>query len=485
MRAAGHDVLLVCQERHPERAGCVDAQGEVDAEGPHGVEPVRVASAAPGRVTLLRPRIGRFLPVFVHDSYEGFDEAIRFVDLTDEQLERYLDANAAALRAAVAWHGSEAVIVGHAIPGPIVGLRALGHGRYAAKVHGSDLVYAIDLQERYARLAREGLAGARAVIGASADVLERMRTVAPEIADRSLVVPPGVDTARWQPRPRQDALLEGATALAGDATTERGRGAAAADELREAVAARDAGRIDALGATYDPFVPDPQAAGRLRRVSGFHGPLVAYLGKLIPEKGVETYVEALALLDPAVRGLLVGFGSFREWIEATRLVLDSGDVEAYAWLRAQGRLALALHDDEARAAAGLAGRLDTTGVLDHRYAPFAIAAADVLVVPSIEKEAFGMVAAEGAAAGALPLVARHSGLAEVADALEREVGREGIFAFEPGEDAARRIASGVGSILSLPSEERARLRGAISAFVAREWTWERAAERIVAASTGG
>ena len=117
--------------------------------------------------------------------------------------------------------------------------------------------------------------------------------------------------------------------------------------------------------------------------------------------------------------------------------------------------------------------------------PYAIAAADVLVVPSIEKEAFGMVAAEGAAAGALPLVARHSGLAEVAGALEREVGREGIFTFEPAEDAARRIASGVGSILSLPPAERARLRGGISAFVAREWTWEHAAERIVAASTSG
>jgi hypothetical protein len=33
-------------------------------------------------------------------------------------------------------------------------------------------------------------------------------------------------------------------------------------------------------------------------------------------------------------------------------------------------------------------------------------------------EAFGMVAAEAAAGGSLPLVARHSGLAEIADALE-------------------------------------------------------------------
>ena len=46
--------------------------------------------------------------------------------------------------------------------------------------------------------------------------------------------------------------------------------------------------------------------------------------------------------------------------------------------------------------------------------------ADVAVVPSIFPEAFGMVAAEAAAAGCPPLVARHSGLAEVAAGLEAE-----------------------------------------------------------------
>ena len=45
---------------------------------------------------------------------------------------------------------------------------------------------------------------------------------------------------------------------------------------------------------------------------------------------------------------------------------------------------------------------------------------DVAVVPSIFPEAFGMVAAEAAAAGCPPLVARHSGLAEVAEGLEAE-----------------------------------------------------------------
>ena len=122
-----------------------------------------------------------------------------------------------------------------------------------------------------------------------------------------------------------------------------------------------------------------------------------------------------------------------------------------------------------------------TGRLDHRYAPAALAAMDVMVVPSILHEAFGMVAAEAAAAGALPIVARHSGLAEVATALESAVGRPGMFSFEPGDGSVERLTTSIDLLLRLPSEERDALAAGVSAFVGREWTWERTAERILAA----
>ena len=93
-----------------------------------------------------------------------------------------------------------------------------------------------------------------------------------------------------------------------------------------------------------------------------------------------------------------------------------------------------------------------------------------------------MVAAEGAAAGALPLVARHSGLAEVAGVLEREVGRPGLFSFEPGRGAAARIAEGLDRLLALPRDERRKLRAAVSAVVNREWTWDRTAGRLLDAA---
>lgn len=481
MRRAGHDVLVVCQERHPERLGFVDAHGTVARDGVSALEPVDV-ERAPGRCVVLRPEIGRLLPVFVYDEYEG-SEVKRFVDLTDAELGAYMRSNAEALRAAVAWHGSEVTIAGHGVPGPAVARAALGEGRYAAKIHGSDLEYAIRPDARYRTLALEGLGGAVAVTASSADALARMAEVVPVVAERGRVVPPGVDVRRFRPRPRREALSDVADRLEADPDTARGRPDVLDVQVGAALEARDVDALDALAGSYDQTVPDPGAAGRLRALAEFEGPVVGSFGKLILPKGVERVLEAVAVL-PEARGIVVGFGLFREWLHALAATLDRGDAEAARWLRDRGGMRLELSPEEVARAAGSRARIDLTGKLDHRYAPEVLAAADVLVVPSTLPEAFGMVAAEGAAAGALPLVARHSGLAEVAATLEAAAGRPGLFSFEPGDGATGRLTGALRGLLALPTEDREELRTTVRAIVERKWAWDRTAVRLLEAATG-
>jgi glycosyltransferase involved in cell wall biosynthesis len=119
-----------------------------------------------------------------------------------------------------------------------------------------------------------------------------------------------------------------------------------------------------------------------------------------------------------------------------------------------------------------------------RYAPEVVAALDALVVPSTLEEAFGMVAAEGAAAGAVPVVARHSSLAEVADALEGAAGRPGLLSFDPGPGATHRLVEALDRLLGLSPEDRLALRGAVRRHVATEWIWKRTADRLLAAAAG-
>jgi len=477
MRSSGHDVVVVCQEPHPERYPWIDAWGSVGPDGPSALTANDASPAAPGRCVFLRPRIGGLLPVFVLDEYEGF-EVKRFVDLSDEELELYLRQNVEALRAAAAWHRSEVVMAGHAIPGAVVARRALGPRGYLAKVHGSDLEYAVGQQRRYVELAREGLAGARAVVGASPDVLARAQEFVPGIGPLLRPVPPGVDAERFRPMPRREALLRTAASLEADPDTARGRPASLDHDVQRALERRDAAALAELAHRYDQEVPDPDAAARLRDLAGLDGPVVGYFGKLIPAKGVELLVAAarLARHRPAV--LVVGFGLYREWLSALALALRAGDSGSVAWLREAGEMPL----DPSEIEGSEAGPPVTfTGRLDHRYAPGAVAAMDVLVVPSVLSKAFGMVAAEGAAAGALPLVAAHTGLGQTGSALERAAGRPGLFTYRPGPGSARRVGAGIDRLLSLPPEERVELGREVRRFVVDEWSWRRTAERLLEA----
>jgi glycosyltransferase involved in cell wall biosynthesis len=475
--------VILCQQRSTDRLPFVDRWSEEVGSGnvrgllAHGDQP------PPGRVSVLNPFIGDLLPVFVVDHYEGF-RVKRFVDLSDAELEEYLDRNVDALQQVAGKRPLDATVAGHLVPGPVVARRALGDGTFVAKVHGSDLEYAIKIQERYAALAEEGVAGARAVAGASRDVLARAEEEVPAARGRTMVIPPGVDVERWRPRMRIEALEEVAERLDADPDAARGRPAETDRAAAARVGDRDAAGLDALARSYDQAVPDPNAASRLRALAGRKGPVLGYLGKLIPQKGVERFLESVAVLGAGVRGVVVGYGLGREWLAALVAALDGGDLEAYRWLAEASPLRLELEDAEVRAAAGLAGRVAFTGRLDHRYAPEVVAALDALVVPSTLEEAFGMVAAEGAAAGAVPVVARHSSLAEVADALEGAAGRPGLLSFEPGAGATHRLAEALDRLLDLSPEDRIALRGAVRAHVATEWTWARTADRLLAAATG-
>ena len=108
-----------------------------------------------------------------------------------------------------------------------------------------------------------------------------------------------------------------------------------------------------------------------------------------------------------------------------------------------------------------------TGPLEHRHLRHLLALADACVVPSVFPEAFGMVAAEAAAAGCPPLVSRHSGLAEVAAGLEAAYpdGLRDLAGFPTGDSAALRAQ--LERLLSLPAAERRAIRAGGSVGGAR------------------
>jgi glycosyltransferase involved in cell wall biosynthesis len=108
------------------------------------------------------------------------------------------------------------------------------------------------------------------------------------------------------------------------------------------------------------------------------------------------------------------------------------------------------------------------------------------VVPSMFPEAFGMVAAEGAAVGALPICAAHSGLAEVTSILGEKLParvRE-LLTFERGMRAVDDLARAMNEWLELDDRTRQSARSTLARTAADEFGWEAVAETVIAASQG-
>jgi glycosyltransferase involved in cell wall biosynthesis len=537
----GHEVHLLSQERAPERLPFVDAYGDWDG-GALRLTTVR----EPVRVTAYRPALAGILPVYVADRYEGVD-ARPFSELSDGQLAAYVEANVAAVREVAARAEPEAALANHLVMGPLILARALGRARtpYAVKIHGSALEYTVRPQpERFLAPAREGIETARGVLVGSRHTAERLWETLkqPALPARTRLGPPGVDVDRFRPREPAEAhaALAALAERLGETASTVGRyisdARAAADAASrprnaDAQAAPDAAGAGAgaagaahvadervgIGAAADEppssFSRDDQAAAKALHdlaAAPAEDPLVAFVGKLIVSKGVDLLLAAWPLVlaqQPRARLAVVGFGAYRSGVERIVAALADGDLDAVRALAHEGRAAeggtggslshllafldelaadIAARDRYLAAARAMRERVVLTGRLDHDELADLLPACAAQVVPSTFPEAFGMVAVEAAACGALPVCANHSGLAEVADALAANVPPQarGWLAFDVGSDAVRGIASRLNAWLAAPPELRAQVRQALVATTRARWSWEGVARGVIAAATG-
>ncbi len=486
--AQGHEVHLLSQDRHAERQPFVDAVGDWDS----GSLRVR-ALREPVRCTVYRPDIGGLLPVYVADHYEGI-EARTFADCSDEQVEAYVEANVAAVRELVERVDPDLALANHLVMGPAILARALaGAVPYAVKVHGSALEYTVKPQpDRFLPYAREGIERANGVlVGSHHTAASLWQALAdPRLERRTRLGPPGVDVERFAPRSPAEALA-GVQRLAARLQASEQLPGAVSDE--------------------DTFARDDRAAGlALASLRPGEDRLVAFVGKLIVSKGVDLLLAAWPLVlqqDPAARLVVVGFGAYREGFERLRAALASGDLDGAREIASAGRSLedaalepsplrhlLAFFDDlegaeldrYLAAAKTLEQRVVLSGRLDHEELAELLPACEAMVVPSTFPEAFGMVAAEAAACGVLPVSAAHSGLAEVSDALARSVPQEfaGLLSFPVDDGAVRALASRLSGWLRADPELRAAARAGLVEVVRERWSWDGVARGVIAAARG-
>jgi glycosyltransferase involved in cell wall biosynthesis len=411
----GHEVHLLCQDR------------ETKLEG----------------VEIHNPDIHGLLPVYVKDPYEGF-EVKAFPELTEAELDRYIEANVAAVRDVAARVGGiDLALANHLVMGPAILARA-DVAPFAAKIHGSALEYTVKPHPRFLPYAEEGMRAASGVLVGSRHTAESLWAALPGVdglREKTRLGPPGVDT--------------------------------------------------------DIFSPTAPPGGE-------SAPRVVFVGKLIVSKGVDLLLAAWPLVrkeHPDARLQIAGFGEYEEGLRRLLTALDAGDLDD---AREVARLGWGLEGGEEKAlpilsafladppagygdaARGMGTSIEWLGRLEHDEVAGLLPGAEALVMPSTFPEAFGMVAAEAAACGVLPVSAGHSGMLEVsrqlAAALPGETG--GLTSFPVEAGAIEAIAARLEAWLSLPEAERGEAREALVATARRLWSWEGVARGAIAASRG-
>ncbi|MDQ3963996.1 MAG: glycosyltransferase family 4 protein [Actinomycetota bacterium] len=417
-REQGHAVVVMCQDRSAERYDWVDRYLEVGSAS-------SLAVPADGECFVARPDIGDLLPVYVYDEYEGFTVKT-FVELSDAELDTYTERNVEVMANVIERFHPEAIITGHEVMGPYIAKRACEttSTRYIAKLHGSALEYAVKVQERYVHYATEGLTAATQVVGGSEYMLDAAAAAVPGWRERGRVVNPGCDTELFRP-------AEG---------TRRGP------------------------------------------------PTAAFVGKLIVQKGVHHLLAAAGLTHkPGLRLEIVGFGGFADALERLATALQAGDragaLSAATDPRGAALEPLTTFLEDRAADDAYWTRLSQVpvnfaGRLDHDPLAEVLPDFDVLAVPSVLPEAFGMVAAEAAACGVLPVVPDHSGIAEAGRAVEEHLGRPGFLTFQAA-DPIRSLASALDRVLALDADERRALGVEAAELAHRRWSWHTVARTLL------
>src|SRR5262249_50306973 len=139
---AGHEVIVVCQERAPEQYDL-------------------------GGARVVRPELpDGLLPVFVLDRYEGL-EAVLLQGMSERERRRYVGANAAALRALAP---ADLVFANHVLMGAPVG--AAAGVPFRVKAHGSELEYSMRGRPELGEWGRASLAGAEKTFVGSRHIRE-------------------------------------------------------------------------------------------------------------------------------------------------------------------------------------------------------------------------------------------------------------------------------------------------------------------------
>src|SRR5665648_826049 len=460
----GHDVLLFCQERSAEKYDFIESAYLFDKTNEQLKLIHEKATPYEGKCKCYIPDIGRILPVYVKDRYEGFD-AEEITQLSEKDLENYILYNEKALKTTFADNKPDIVISNHTVMQPVYVKRALEDFNDVfvfTVVHGSCLNFSVKKSDLALRYAIEGLKASDKLVFLTDYSMQEFRDFfqgKAEFKAEKILIPAGVDVESFLPLEkglnksgRIQKLLKKTESEYGNsmgAESEYGNCLEAADYrkhrdfdkfIKEASADKLSEIKTQLMEKGDKKNIDADIKNKLLNIDWDKDTILLYYGKYLWTKGIHNLILSLPFIlqeNPDARLVLVGFGTSRGYLEAIVGAMETGDSKKLRYLLTcpqdfqshvengteiySGYILDMLEDIERSKAyfeksiGIISDRVIFTGFMDHNLLKYMIPCADIAIEPSIFPEAFCLVVVEAFACVVFPLQPYHSGFKCVVD----------------------------------------------------------------------
>jgi len=448
----GEMVHLMCQENHAKLYDFISEEIVYHANGKKETIFKR-KPIYPGKCIMHKPRLGKTLPVYIHDKYEEYSDVQPMVNLGDTEIENYLLANIKVLTQIVNEYHVKVIHANHAVLMSVVAQRVARKYNipYAIMPHGSAIEYAVKKDTRFFKYAERALNDANRIYVIGKEITNRVKelfTSLPEIESKMMELNLGVDTSLFNPVKvgKRTEIIDKLYKLLEN--VRRGKSNFNSHnmqkELKADISKKKLLEIIAASATYNAKLTDGNAEAKLQTINWDNEKIILFVGRLIANKGLHSIVTALPEIlatEPNTRLIVVGHGPQREPLEALIWALRNGHTDLVANIVEWGR-SLEGHDKGPLEETKLyfdhlrkTNELDNyfkkankylneysiifTGYLTHRELRYLFPASDVAIFPSVVAEAGPLVFLEAMASGCFPIGTYFAGMAANIDSMSQ------------------------------------------------------------------
>ena len=421
----GHDVLLFCQENSAEDIDFIEKVFDFNIENSLLIETHKKDTEYPGKCTLYRPNLNGFLPVFVYDEYSGY-EVKEFTSASKEELGSYIENNKNAINCAVEGKRIDLVWSNHSVMQPVYVARSvLGKSKITRVLtpHGSCLNFSVRKSEMLKEYALEAIQNNDKIAFVSKfskDEFLEFFNNDEILKNKSVVIYAGADLDIFMPLNNSNEK---------NATIENFLIKLSSSMKKE---------LEDPNTHGSSWKTDVDVISKIRQIDFEKEKIVLYYGKYLWTKGLQIIIAAAPLIlqkIPNARFVFVGYGAAKNYFEAIIDALNSNQKRVFFNLiQHPEKFDIEIDEKSSRFFKTLIKQLEDadfsnayftaaenvikskivfTGFLQHEHLKTLIACSDVTVAPSIFSEAFGLVAVEALASGAIPILTNQSGFAEV------------------------------------------------------------------------